>query len=222
VPALIMYVSAPTAVGITLLIGSLMCFVVLYSGRHKWVLSWPVIWRLFIASVPGILLGTYVVTHANKSLLQIILGLIIIISIYIQENAFPKPTRQLRISRGISISGFCAGLLGAIAAQAPPPLLLYLRSYIITPEQIRQTMSVFFLLMNLINIPALVILKPGSLNQEALLITVLLVPVAIIATLLGGVISKKLNTKQYHRVIYIAINATAISTIALGVIGLLR
>jgi uncharacterized membrane protein YfcA len=107
VPALIMYVSAPTAVGITLLIGSLMCFVVLYSGRHKWVLSWPVIWRLFIASVPGILLGTYVVTHANKSLLQIILGLIIIISIYIQENAFPKPTRQLRISRGISISGFC-------------------------------------------------------------------------------------------------------------------
>jgi uncharacterized membrane protein YfcA len=120
------------------------------------------------------------------------------------------------------ISGFCAGLLGAIAAQAPPPLLLYLRSYIITPEQIRQTMSVFFLLMNLINIPALVILKPGSLNQEALLITVLLVPVAIIATLLGGVISKKLNTKQYHRVIYIAINATAISTIALGVIGLLR
>jgi uncharacterized membrane protein YfcA len=125
VPALLIYFSAPTAVGINLMIGSLMCAVVLYSGRHKWALSWSVIWCLFIASIPGILIGTYIATHANKSLLQIIIGILIIISIYVQDNAFPKPSRKLKVGRGITISGFGAGLLGAIAAMAPPPISLH-------------------------------------------------------------------------------------------------
>jgi uncharacterized membrane protein YfcA len=92
VPALLIYFSAPTAVGINLMIGSLMCAVVLYSGRHKWALSWSVIWCLFIASIPGILIGTYIATHANKSLLQIIIGILIIISIYVQR-LWRRPAR---------------------------------------------------------------------------------------------------------------------------------
>jgi uncharacterized membrane protein YfcA len=220
VPALLIYFSAPTAVGVTLLIGSFMSFLVLYDGRHHWVLPWPVMLRLFIASIPGSLIGTYIVIHANKSVLQIVLGLLIIGGLYIQDNVFPKPSRKLRVGPGISASGFAAGLLGAIAAQAPPPLLLYIRSYIVTPEQVRQIMSVFFLLMNLVVIPTLLIVKPESLNGEAMKIFLLLVPVAFIATLLGRIVSNKLNTKQYHKIVYIAINATAIVTIILGIIGL--
>ena len=221
VPALLLYVNAPTAVSVTLILGSIVCLVILYDGRHQRALQLPVLIRLFLASIPGIILGTLIIIWVDKSLLQVVIGTLILISLYIQNSFFPKPTKNLKVAKGINISGFSAGLLGAIAAMAPPPLLLYLRSFIVSPEQIRQMLSAVFLLMNAIFFPALLVLEPESLDERATKIVLLLVPVVVVAMMLGKHASKKLNKKQYNRIINIVLFATAISTIVLGLRSLL-
>lgn len=220
VPAMLLYTTAPTAVVTAWLTGAIITLSVLFSARHNWAVPFPVLWRLLAAAVPGLLIGLFLLITIDKAWLQIIIGLSVIFGIYVQDHVFGKPRRRLAVSRGIGLSGFAAGLLGALAAMAPPALLLYLRTHKVTPDQVRQLMSAVFLLMNLVVIPGLILLKPETIGSEALPIFLKLIPVIALAIWLGGIAAKNLNTKIYHRLVSVTIYVTAIVTIGLGVNGL--
>lgn len=216
VPALLVYFSPPVTVTVMLLVGSALCLMVLWNERRINELSWPIVRRLFIAAIPGILLGAYIVTHINKAWLQIIIGILIVASVIVQAYVFPKPTKPLKISRGITISGFAAGLLNASAAQAAPPMLLWLRSHITTPNQIRHNLAAAMLLMNILSIITIHFLKPASLGTEGLLIFVYLLPIILVGNILGKLLLRRINTKQFHQIIFIAIIVAGVFSVIVG------
>lgn len=119
-----------------------------------------VVARILVAAIPGLILGAYIVTRIDKAILQIILGILVIIAVLIQEYALPKPTRPLGVTKGISASGFLAGLFNATAANGAPPMAMWLRTHTSTPNQIRQNIAAMFIVVNLCSLTAIYTLRP--------------------------------------------------------------
>ncbi len=219
-PILLIYYSPPIAVTVSLLAATSTNIVLLIERRHFLQLSRPIILRLFVWAVPGLLLGSYIVTQIDKAWLQILMGALIILGIAIQQYFLPKPHRKLGVSRGIGPAGFAAGLLNGTAALAPPPLVMYMRSHIIKPDQMRQMLAASFILMNLASILTIHYFQPSSLTDDGLKIFVLLVPIIIVGNLVGRVTAAKINPKQYQMIVFAAIIVAGLGSIALGLANL--
>ncbi len=215
-PVLLAYLNSPVSVTVALFMGTSICVILLLTDRKSSALSWPIISRLFIASVPGLLLGSYIVTHIDKAVLEIIVGLLIIAGVLVQEFVFPKATAPLQVSRGIYVSGFLAGILNAAAAQAPPPLVLWMRTHKVTPNQIRHNLAAIFIIMNTCSITVIHFLKPASFDSKGLMIFVFLLPIVVLGNYLGKVATIKINTKQYERILFIAVIIAGVASIFLG------
>jgi uncharacterized protein len=219
-PVLLAYFSPPVTITIMLGVGTAASMLVLYRERRTNELVWPVILRLFAASVPGLLIGAYIITRIDKAWLQIIIGILIIIGVLIQEYAFPKPTKPLGVSRGMALSGFIGGVMNATAALAAPPLIVWMRTHVTTPNQIRHNLAALFILINGASIIAIHVIKPQSLDSKGLMIFALLLPVIVVGNQIGKVVASRVNLKYYHKIIFVAIVAAGIASIAFGISGL--
>ncbi len=212
---LIFFEPAPTVV-IALLVGTLSCAAIVFDARRRFVLLWPVIFRLLIPSVLGLLLGAYIVTRIDKALLQVVVGIVVIVGILIQQYAFPKPKRALGASRGITLSGFLGGLFNSGAGNGVPPIILWIRRHTSTPEQIRQNLAALFIPMNICSMVTIYVLQPTGFSNQAVTTSLLLVPIIVIGSLIGNRLTKKVNTRQYEKLMVITIILTGIVTAALG------
>lgn len=216
-PVALIFFKPSNAVAVTLLVGTLSCMIVLFDHRHQWAVLWPVVFRLLIAAIPGLLLGAYIVTRIDKGFLQIALGMVVIAGVFIQERAFPKPTQALGITRGISLGGFFAGFLNAAAANGAPAMIIWMRSHTSTPTQIRQNFAALFVFMNLCSLTAIHSLQPQSFNSRTITTFLLLVPIIIVANELGARLTKRVSPQQYEKLVVTLIIVTGLVSIGLGV-----
>lgn len=159
-PVALIFFIPPVAVVTTIFGGTLSCLIILYQARKHSVVIRAVVARILVAAIPGLILGAYIVTRIDKAILQIILGILVIIAVLIQEYALPKPTRPLGVTKGISASGFLAGLFNATAANGAPPMAMWLRTHTSTPNQIRQNIAAMFIVVNLCSLTAIYTLRP--------------------------------------------------------------
>lgn len=159
-PVALIFFIPPVAVVTTIFVGTLSCLIILYQARKHSVVIRAVVARILVAAIPGLILGAYIVTRIDKAILQIILGILVIIAVLIQEYALPKPTRPLGVTKGISASGFLAGLFNATAANGAPPMAMWLRTHTSTPDQIRQNIAAMFIVVNLCSLTAIYTLRP--------------------------------------------------------------
>jgi len=219
-PVLLVYFNPPIAVTVTLLMATVLCLVVLYSERSHLELSWAIVFRLFIAAVPGLLIGSYIVTRIDKAVLQIIVGLLIILGAVVQEYIFPKPTKQLGVSKGINASGFISGILNASAAQAAPPLVLWMRAHKSRPNQLRHNLAAAFILMNVASIITIHFLKHGSLSAKGFEVFLMLLPLIILGNISGRYLGSKINIKQYHAIVFWAVVIAGVVSALLGLFDL--
>ena len=221
VPVLLIYFSPPVAILIFLLVGTSSNLMNIFAHRDKREIMWPIIIRLFVAALPGSLLGAFVVTHvANKSLMQILIGLLVIASLSIQEFVFPKPNIPLRVSKGISMSGFLAGFLNSSFGVSASALILWFRTHICRPNQIRHNLAVIFTLMNLVSFTLIYLNKPEALNAQPFVVFAWLVPVILIGHFLGRLLVKRINAKQFEKVVFVAVITTGLLSIVIGITGL--
>ncbi len=217
VPVLLANFSPPVTITVTLGVGSVASIILLYQDRSKLELSWSIIWWLLITAVPGLLLGVYVVTHINKAWLQIIAGFLIVVTVLIQQYAFPNPTKKLRADAKLTITGFMSGFLNAAAALAQMPILLWMRAHITTPNQVRHTLAVIFIAMNTFSMVVINLLKPHSLSSKALWICAMLLPIIIVGNVIGARAVNRINIKLYNKLVLVAIIASGLSSVALGI-----
>jgi hypothetical protein len=221
-PIMLAYFDAPIAVTVTLLTCTLIGLTVLFNERRSTAIMWPVVARIFIPAVPGLILGAYIVTKIDKGALQVAVGMLIIISVIIQEYIFPKPSRQFGVSKGMSLSGFASGVLNGSAAIGGPPLVLWARSHIHTPNQIRHNFSAILVLMNLVGAIIIQILKPGGFNSKSLTVLLLLVPVVAVGYICGRLLITRINVKHYHKIVFVSVILAGLASIGFGVSALMK
>jgi len=216
-PVALIFFIPPVAVVTTIFVGTLSCIIILFQARHHSVLIPKVIMRIVLAAIPGSLIGSYIVTRIDKGFLQIIVGGVVIAAILIQEYVLPKPSRPLGVTKGISLSGFLAGLLNATAANGAPPMAMWLRTHTSTPDQIRQNIAAMFIVVNLCSLTAIHYMRPQTFNHQVAVNFALLIPVLIIGNAIGTVIMKRVNVKLYEKLVVVAVILTGLVSISIGV-----
>jgi uncharacterized membrane protein YfcA len=219
-PIMLAYFSGPIAVTVTLLTCTLIGLMVLFNERRSTEILWPVVLRVFIPAIPGLILGAYIVTKINKGALQVAVGLLIILSVTIQEYVFPKPSRQFGVTKGISLSGFASGVLNGSAAIGGPPLVLWARSHIHTPNQIRHNFSAILVLMNLVGAIIIQVLKPGGFTSKSLTVLALLVPVVVVGYICGRLLITRINVKHYHKIVFVSVILAGLVSVGFGLAAL--
>jgi uncharacterized membrane protein YfcA len=220
VPVLLVYFQPPLAIIIFLLVATTSNLLVIFAHKDKKEIIWPVVSRLFITALPGLVAGAFVVTRIDKSILQVIVGTLIILSICIQEFAFPKPSSPLQVSRGINLSGFIAGFLNTSVGVSGAALILWFRAHICKPNQVRHNLAALFMLMNIVSFISIYVAKPTTLSARPLVIFAELLPVVLVGNFAGQLIAGRINKKQFERAIFAIVVATGVMSMVFGVVKL--
>jgi len=219
IPILLVYFSPPTALITFLLVATTSNLLVTFAHKDKREILWPVVLRLFIAAIPGLVIGAIIVNHIDKSLAQIIVGVFVIAGLSIQEFVFPKPTMSLQVSRGITLSGFVAGVLNSSVGVSASALVLWFRTHICTPNQLRHNLAMIFMLMNIVSFISIYATKPSSLTARPFVTFIELLPVIVVGNYTGHLLAKRIDAKQFEKIVFVAIVATGALSIILGIIG---
>jgi hypothetical protein len=119
------------------------------------------------AAVPGLFVGALIVAHVPKSPMQLSVGVAILAAVIFGLHQPGRvPALQPRLV-GVPV-GLLAGILTTTVGINGPPLVIWLRARGITVTQVRDTLAIIFMTLNLIAIPNLTA-QGGSVPAVAIL-----------------------------------------------------
>jgi uncharacterized protein len=192
-------VAAPLAVLVSITVATV---VVIQDWRniHIRTAGWLIVSTLF-----GIPLGLLMLKTVPEAIIKGMLGVFIIaFAVY---SLTGRTHRELHNDRLAPLFGFSAGILGGAYGMNGPPLVIYgvLRRW--KPAQFRATLQGYFLIASIVGMAgyAFTGLWTGTVSRYFLLS----LPLALIATMLGGVVHRRLSGPRF----LIAVN------VGLAVIG---
>lgn len=220
-PAALIFLKPTSALIITLLVGIISGIVIARELRKNTKIDFKIIWALIPMSLLGIIAGSYVLTLLDKSTLQIFLGLSIIISLNIQRYFLPKPKEKIKIEKSIHFYGLLSGFFKSTVGLSAAPLIVWIRFYIINPDQIRLLLAYYFLIMNVVAIASIQVFENDALTSIPSHLFIGIIPAVLIANYSGSIISKKINETFYNHLAYYALMFAGIITFITGLKGLL-
>lgn len=153
---------------------------------------------LVIASVPGILLGSWVITRADPRLIKIAAGALVIVAVLLILRTLTRPPPP-RLPGATGAAGFLAGFLGATTSlNGIPPVLLLARDRA-TPKGFQANLALFFVSSNLITLAVLA--ARGAPFAEALLPRGLIwLPIALAGNFAGVRLGTSLPDLLFRRI----------------------
>jgi uncharacterized membrane protein YfcA len=156
--------------------------------------------QLLLASLAGIPSGLTLLKAAPESLVQAVLGLLLI-SFGLYNLVAPKlPTIQCR--ELAYVAGYLAGVLGGAYNTPGPPIIIYGTLCRWPPERFRATLQGYFLSSLLI---AFGHGLAGLWTSDVLELYGYALPIVMFATFLGGRLNKSLPRGQFDRFVYVAV-----------------
>lgn len=158
-------------------------------------------WPMFLATVPGLLVGLAVLGRVNSLVAGAILGVVLVV--YGAWTLFRpgRPISQRTGRRLAPISGFMTGLLNGMTGSQVMPILPFLLALRLDPGRFVQTINISFSLSSLVM--AMGLARLGLMTLETLWISLAgLVPVYL-GVKLGGTVRRRLDGETFRRVILI-------------------
>ncbi|MFT5875010.1 MAG: putative membrane protein YfcA [Clostridium sp.] len=191
-----------------LLIGDV--FAVCYYNRHA---DWENIKKLlpwtFIGLIIGVIVGNFINDKQFKAVIAISVLLCLVALIYIEkkgENSKVPSNRWF-----YAIAGIAVGFTTMIGNVAGPIFSVYLLSMHFKKNDYMGTTAWFFFLVNLTKVP-LQILFWHNLSFKTVLLSIGMIPAIAIGALIGMLMIKKINEKNFR---YIIIGMTFIAAVKL-------
>lgn len=181
----------------------------LITWQSRRYLEGSKVWLLFLPSLPGILLGTYIIKIISPSALKLsVAALCIVFAIPLLLGY----SRQIkREGLGLGIAGFISGVLSPSTSLGGPPIVLFLANQGWAKELLRATMSaVIFLRMT---VSMAVLWLAGLVATPVLFLALGLMPVTIIGTYLGSGLMPRIKSEVFRSVAVVIIIASALAAI---------
>ena len=170
--------------------------VLLQSYKH---LSWKHLISILIYTIPGAMLGTYLITYLNSGLLIKLFAIILII--YGCFNLFfPNHHIPNFIKKGLVILG---GLIQGIYTIGGPFVLMGYKDRFSSKQELRSTMAGYFFLINLSRAIFLIIL--GESYGEIIYTYYPVAILVMISVWLGYLIHKRIPEILFKKLIILAI-----------------
>jgi len=195
-PTLALLIDVKTATPIVALISTLIGFIIIY---HSWRnIEFASARRLIISSIPGIIIGLFLLKGVNDNLMKILLALVIIsFALY---KLLIKKTHILKTEKTSYFFGFLSGILGGAYNTSGPPIIIYgtLRQW--SPTTFRTTIQGYFIVTEI-----LILLghySSGFWSREVISISAISIPVVLLGYFLGNIIHNRISVKKFNKYIY--------------------
>lgn len=146
---------SPADAVITVATASLMHNLLVLATRHQRLAIRAGDGALLIAAaLPGLVLGALIVSRAPKAPMQLAVGLAILLAVLFRLHEPGRlPALATRLA-GVPV-GLLAGALTTTVGINGPPLVIWLRARHATLTQLRDTLAIIFLALNLAAIPSI-------------------------------------------------------------------
>lgn len=196
-PLMVLFIDIKTAIPLIVLLGIVINTLLLFQlaghyEKRKWL-------PLFLASIPGIPIGIYVLKMVDTRLLEILLGVVILFTASATWMA-KQPKNELK-KKWTYLAGLTAGLLGGSIGAPGPPIIVYTSLQPWTKQQVKATMVAFFTIGG-----AGIILfyyLSGLITQHVLLSFQYCLLPLLAGVLIGIFLFNKINETVYRRVIHL-------------------
>ena len=119
--------------------------------------------------------------------------------LWLARNPMPRETARMPDWVG-SLFGIGSGFTSQIAHAGQPPFQLWVLPRNLSPQLLVGTTAVFFGVVNWIKVPAYFAL--GQFTRENLLTSAVLLPVAVVSTMAGVWLVRRISPERFYTAIY--------------------
>lgn len=169
-PVMFLILGAEEAVLCTLAVVSWLSVLMLVAERDRLALDRGVSLGLILPAIPGVLIGAVALGVVDKAYLQILVGLVVVVVVVMQVRGMrtgPGAERPRFVVRPSAIpAGLISGALNGAVSTGGPPLAIWLRSVGSSPSQLRHTLAVAFIAINVTSIAVIGTIDSPRLDEE--------------------------------------------------------
>ena len=164
---------------------------------------------LLIGSLPGIVAGTLLLSRLDSHLLRLAIG-ILLIAFSLYRLYLRAPSIQLPSWFGY-LAGFLTGAIGAALSAGGPPAIIYTTLTGWNKEEVRATLSGFFVISGLITV--VVHALTGVSTRATLFCFFMTVPFVLAGTICGSKMSGRFSQAAYLRLVHYLLLAMGVMMI---------
>ncbi|RTZ43286.1 sulfite exporter TauE/SafE family protein [Candidimonas sp. SYP-B2681] len=192
---------SPTDVVVLVLGINLLTTFQLLPGALRTV-NWRLVWRLFIPSLLGLPIGLGMLHMVDAAVMRKLIAFIVILVSLLMLIGWHYKGRRGLIQD--SLAGALSGFMTAIGGIGGPPVILYMLSDRSLPLAVIRAVSlVYFSLAQVVTLAPLAV--GGSLTLRQGVYIVVLLPAAVVASLLGAQLHRWSMGKHQERVRFISL-----------------
>jgi uncharacterized membrane protein YfcA len=210
-PLVFAVVEPEEAVGLLIVLGSLVNVLTLVSERRRPRPVWRECAVLLAFALPGAVAGVAILRALDPVALQVAVSAGVVATLLARRIAGGRPSPDW----AGPVAGLASGALSTSTTTAGPPLIVYLLGRRLEPVQVRDTMPVCFLGISVVSVIALWITGTSGAVPDAGLVA-LLVPVVAAGHLAGRPLFAALvRSGRYERVL----TAVLIASVVVGLLA---
>lgn len=200
-PLLALAMPPTVAVAVLLPVLLVQDVVSVWSFRKSWD-GWIVAWMLPGAAL-GVALGTVLAAAVSEQRLLVVLGLVTLVFGLYRLWA-ERGGRIVAASNSPgwigSLFGMATGFTSQVAHAGGPPFQIWVTPRRLPHQTYVGTSSVVFAAINWMKVPSYLML--GSLNRQTLTAAALLMPLAVVSTLVAVRLIRRMDTARFYTIIY--------------------
>ena len=149
----------------------------------------------------GIALGWGLAAHVSEAMVRLAVGIIsvgfVVVSL-VRDRLQANVAAQSRVTPGL-VWGAVSGFTSMVSHAGGPPFMVYVLPQRLSPRVFAGTGAIFFAIVNLMKVPPYFWL--GQFSRDNLQTSATLLPVAILATLAGVWMVRRVSAKRFYPLI---------------------
>jgi len=167
---------------------------------------------LLISGIVALPAGIWLLRSADESILKIMIGILVTISSLIYLSGFRISIKREKLAM-IPV-GLLSGVLNGATTFSGPPVILFFANQKVKRHQFRASLAGYFLLLNIISIPAF--LAGGLLSGEALLNAGYSFPAVILGVMTGIKLADRVSDERFRFLALIALCILGVFSVVSG------
>ena len=197
IPLLCLLMDIKLAVPLAILNGLAITTSLAFGLRH--IMDHRKILPLLIGSLPGALVGVFLLKLADPPSIGRMLGILLIIVSILNLTIRPRPLNP-HVFWGY-LAGFFAGALTASVGAGGPPAIIYCAATDWKKDEIRATLTGFFVLNGYI--VALIHACSGVITRTTLTTFAATLLFVLLGTCAGALLNDRIDRRIYLRIVYV-------------------
>jgi uncharacterized membrane protein YfcA len=169
---------------------------VLFVNRDALRMIWKRMMPIVIGLLPGVILGTTIVTHAPAAWLKLWTYLVLLPLILLQAAGVRRP---IRAEKAIGYPfGFALGVLYAVTTISGPPLALLLNNQGLGKREFRASLG--FIRLAESGFTAIAYLSAGLITTQSNLLIPQILPSVLLGVPIGAALIRQMKAETFRRI----------------------